>query len=199
MLCHPTSRNSSIMQCSFLEPFRFVTDYFQGQKYPTLGAVSRLITMLLNALLDMGPPANWELGFDNSDDIPEIVRTVKESITNDMSSRWQADRLFLGMAALANPAHKSLDWLTAASQATIEDQFVQEVYVVGKYNSDLPNVNSLNLPVQFLIMKSLLKRNSKVRRTSLSRNSFLRRYTCISIFFVCCAMVLFFIIDSGDV
>lgn len=38
---------SVMLLCSFLQPFAVVTDILQGEKYPTLGCVSRYISYLL--------------------------------------------------------------------------------------------------------------------------------------------------------
>ena len=44
----PSNRewNSASLLCSFLIPFAVVTDILQGEKYPTLGCVSRYISLI---------------------------------------------------------------------------------------------------------------------------------------------------------
>ena len=43
--------NSAMLLCSFLQPFAVVKDILQGEKYPTLGCVSRYISYLLQSNL----------------------------------------------------------------------------------------------------------------------------------------------------
>ena len=49
--------------CVFLKPFQIATDFLQGEKYPTLGCVSRYIhvTTLLDGLQSHSPPIHWQL------------------------------------------------------------------------------------------------------------------------------------------
>ena len=45
--------------CSLLKPFQIATDFLQGEKYPTLGGVSRYITTLVDGLQGTTPPVHW--------------------------------------------------------------------------------------------------------------------------------------------
>ena len=47
------------MLCQFLKPFQIVTDYLQGEKYPTLGSLSRKIAQLMLYLSRPNPPHSW--------------------------------------------------------------------------------------------------------------------------------------------
>ena len=43
---------SALMLCNFLKPFAVVTDILQGEKYPTLGCVSRYVSYLQQGMLE---------------------------------------------------------------------------------------------------------------------------------------------------
>lgn len=45
-----------------LKPFQQVTDYLQGQNYPTLSAASRLVHSIISGLEQAVPPPNWNFG-----------------------------------------------------------------------------------------------------------------------------------------
>lgn len=47
--------------CVFLKTFQIATDFLQGEKYPTLGCVSRYVTTLLDGLQSHSPPIHWQL------------------------------------------------------------------------------------------------------------------------------------------
>ena len=50
------------LQCHMLKPLREISVFFEGEKYPTLCGVSRLITTLNSTLHSEGPPPSWNLG-----------------------------------------------------------------------------------------------------------------------------------------
>ena len=58
--------------CHFMKPFQVVTDYLQGEKYPTLGSLSRKISQLMLYLSRPKPPQSW--GLDKTwADLPKAV------------------------------------------------------------------------------------------------------------------------------
>ena len=48
--------------CALLRPLQIATDFLQGEKYPTLGCVSRYITTLADGLQGTTPLIHWQLG-----------------------------------------------------------------------------------------------------------------------------------------
>ncbi|KAL5467159.1 hypothetical protein EMCRGX_G031351 [Ephydatia muelleri] len=60
----PTNDDWSAAQllCHFMKPFQVVTDYLQGEKYPTLGSLSRKLSQLILYLSRPKPQQSWGLG-----------------------------------------------------------------------------------------------------------------------------------------
>ena len=54
------------LQCQLLKPLREISVFFEGEKYPTVSGVSRLITTLNATLNSEGPPSSWNLGITTS-------------------------------------------------------------------------------------------------------------------------------------
>ena len=59
--------------CALLKPYQIATDFLQGEIYPTLGSVSRIITTLVQGLQGAMPPVHWQLRARCSD-LPIIVQ-----------------------------------------------------------------------------------------------------------------------------
>ena len=93
--------------CALLKPFQIATDFLQGEIYPTLGSVSRIITTLVQGLQGAMPPVHWQLRARWSD-LPIIVQQVRSFILKDMRARWNPSDLLLCMGAVTHPGHKSL-------------------------------------------------------------------------------------------
>jgi hypothetical protein len=132
--------------CSMLEIFQIATDLMQGEKYPTLGLVSRAITVLMNGLWADCPPAHWRVDVDRWDDAPPAVKQLRQCISADMQQRWDPGNLLLGMAAIVNPAYKDLDWLDPEQQDAIADQLLAEALVVAGLDPDQSDDDSDPVP-----------------------------------------------------
>ena len=51
-----------LCMCQLLKPLREISVFFEGEKYPTVSGVSRLITTLNATLNSEGLPSSWNLG-----------------------------------------------------------------------------------------------------------------------------------------
>ncbi|KAL5479612.1 hypothetical protein EMCRGX_G023159 [Ephydatia muelleri] len=80
--------------CVFLKPFQIATDFLQGEKYPTLGCVSRYITTLLDGLQSHSPPIHWQLQ-SSWGNLPSVVQNVRLFILKDMRARWDPTDILL--------------------------------------------------------------------------------------------------------
>ena len=98
--------------CALLKPFQIVTDFLQGEKYPTLGCVSRYITTLVDERQGTIPPVHWQLG-TRWNNLPKLVQEVRGFILQDMLQHWDSADLLLEMGCITHPGHKSLSWLIA--------------------------------------------------------------------------------------
>ena len=108
----------------------------QGEKYPTLGGVSRFITTLLEGLQGAMPPVHWQLHVHARwSDLPTIVQEVRTFILKDMLARWDPCDLLLCMGALTHPRHKSLSWLNPADKKR----------VIRQLHTEIINISGLNL------------------------------------------------------
>ena len=76
-------------------PNRTVTDYLQGEKYPTLGSLSRKVTPLLLYLSRPKPPQSWGLNKDWAD-LPIAVTCMRDFLLNDLTKRWDTGNVLLG-------------------------------------------------------------------------------------------------------
>ncbi|KAL5474596.1 hypothetical protein EMCRGX_G026566 [Ephydatia muelleri] len=108
----PTNDDWSAAQllCHFMKPFQVVTDYLQGEKYPTLGSLSRKLSQLILYLSRPKPPQSWGLGKTWAQ-LPKAVSFV-------------------------DPRHRSLEWLTSPQQCIIRQQLLVEMFAVAGVLSD---------------------------------------------------------------
>ena len=95
-----------------VEAISIVTDFLQGEKYPTLGCVSRYITTLVDERQGTIPPVHWQLG-TRWNNLPKLVQEVRGFILQDMLQHWDSADLLLEMGCITHPGHKSLSWLIA--------------------------------------------------------------------------------------
>eukprot|EP00731_Ephydatia_muelleri_P025579 Em0017g662a len=127
--------------CALLKPFQIATDFLQGEKYPTLGCVSRYITTLVGGLQGTMPPVHWQLG-TRWNNLPKIVLVARASklvrcfILQDMLQRWDSADLLLGMGAITHPGHKSLSWLNCTNRQTIISQLQTEMMNITEENEE---------------------------------------------------------------
>ena len=56
-----------------LKPLWEMSVFFEGEKYPTLCSISRLITTLNSAFANAGPPPFWNLEVQNWNHLPAEV------------------------------------------------------------------------------------------------------------------------------
>ena len=105
----PADNNWSTAQllCDFMKPFQVVTDYLQGETYPTLGSLSRKISQLMLYLSRPKPPQSWGLG-KTCADLPKAVSCLRDFVLADIKRRGDTGNLLLGMAAVVDPRHISL-------------------------------------------------------------------------------------------
>ena len=113
----PTDDDWSAAQllCHFMKPFQVVTDNLQGEKYPTLGRLSRKLSQLILYLSRPKPPQSLGLGKTWAQ-LPKAVSCMQDFVLSDMNRRWDTGSLLLGMAAVVDPHHRSLEWLTSPQQ-----------------------------------------------------------------------------------
>jgi hypothetical protein len=142
-----------------LQPFQVATDLFQGEKYPTLAYVSRIIPHLIECLSADRAPAYWRVdvelpahGVAEEGPPPaegplwaslEVeVLEVRNFIRADLVRRWTGDssagqRMLMDMAAALHPAHKNLqDFLPAARVAEVYAQLRLEALAVEGIAAD---------------------------------------------------------------
>ena len=133
----PTNDDWSAAQllCHFMKPFQVVTDYLQGEKYPTLGSLSRKLSQLILYLSRPKPPQSWGLGKTWAQ-LPKAVSCMRDFVLADMNKRWDTGSLLLGMAAVVDPRHRSLEWLTSPQQCIIRQQLLVEMFAVAGVPSD---------------------------------------------------------------
>ena len=91
------------MLCQFLKPFQIVTDYLRGEKYPTLGSLSRKITQLMLYLSRPKSPQSWGLLNKTWVDLPTPVSSMQDFLLRDMKRRWDTGNVLLGIAAIVDP------------------------------------------------------------------------------------------------
>ena len=105
----PADNNWSTAQllCDFMKPFQVVTDYLQGETYPTLGSLSRKISQLMLCLSRPKPPQSWGLG-KTCADLPKAVSCLRDFVLADIKRHGDTGNLLLGMAAVVDPRHISL-------------------------------------------------------------------------------------------
>ena len=127
--------------CVFLKPFQIATDFLQGEKYPTLGCVSRYITTLLDGLQSHSPPIHWQLQ-SSWGNLPSVVQNIRSFILKDMRARWDPTDILLGMGAITHPGHKSLSW-NATNKQTIIDQLRSEMFAISHPNADTAGAGAI--------------------------------------------------------
>ena len=125
----PTDDDWSAAQllCHFMKPFQVVTDYLQGEKYPSL---SRKVSQLILYLSRPKPPKSWGLGKTWAQ-LPKAVSCMRDFVLSDMNRRWDTGSLLLGMAAVVDSRHRSLEWLTSPQQCIIRQQLLVEMFAVA--------------------------------------------------------------------
>ena len=106
--------------CHFMKPFQVLTDYLQGEKYLTLGSLSRKISQLVLYLSRPKPPQSWGLGKTWAD-LPNAVSCMRDFVLADIKRRWDAGNLLVGMTAVVDPRHISLECM-ADTSTTADNQ-----------------------------------------------------------------------------
>ena len=53
-------------------------------------------------------------------------------LLRDMKRRWETGNVLLGMAAIVDPRHKSLEWLKPHQQHLIQQQLLDEMFAVAE-------------------------------------------------------------------
>eukprot|EP00731_Ephydatia_muelleri_P004421 Em0002g597a len=101
---------------ALLRPFAVVNDILQGEKYPTLGSVSRYISWLLQGLSQDTPPRDWHMKPLLWCQHDHVIQQVRSDILSDMQNHWDPSNPVYVMGSLTHPGHKSLSWLTAADK-----------------------------------------------------------------------------------
>ena len=77
------------------------------------------------------PPQLWGLGKTWADH-PKAVSCMRDFVVADIKRRWDAGNLLLGMAAVVDLRHISLEeWLTPLQQQTIKQQLLKEMFTVA--------------------------------------------------------------------
>eukprot|EP00731_Ephydatia_muelleri_P015654 Em0009g78a len=132
---------SALMLCNFLKPFAVVTDILQGEKYPTLGCVSRYVSYLQQGLKLPSPPASWNLN-DSLWAEQGVVSEVRDFILADMDRRWNATNPLLLMGSITHPGHKSLSWLPPNQRQIGVDQLRLEMNNVSGLAMGVPHVEA---------------------------------------------------------
>eukprot|EP00731_Ephydatia_muelleri_P020693 Em0013g420a len=69
-------------------------------------------------------------------DHPKAVSCMRDFVIADIKRCWDTGNLLLGMAAVVDPLHISLEWLTPLQQQTIKQQLLQEMFAVAGVPSD---------------------------------------------------------------
>ncbi|KAL5478061.1 hypothetical protein EMCRGX_G024938 [Ephydatia muelleri] len=97
--------------------------------------LSRKISQLMLYLSRPKPPQSWGLGKTWAD-LPKAVSCMRDFVLADIKRRWDTGNLLLGMAAVVDPRHISLEWLTPLQQQTIKQQLLKEMFAVAGVPSD---------------------------------------------------------------
>eukprot|EP00731_Ephydatia_muelleri_P034784 Em0076g17a len=132
---------SALMLCNFLKPFAVVTDILQGEKYPTLGCVSRYVSYLQQGLKLPSPPASWNLN-DSLWAEQGVVSEVRDFILANMDRRWNATNPLLLMGSITHPGHKSLSWLPPNQRQIGVDQLRLKMNNVSGLAMGVPHVEA---------------------------------------------------------
>ncbi|KAL5473994.1 hypothetical protein EMCRGX_G028564 [Ephydatia muelleri] len=119
------------MKCQLLKPLREISVFFEGEKYPTVSGVSRLITTLNATLNSEGPPSSWNLGVREWDELPSEVYECFLSLKTGFKTRFNPSSFLLTNAALVHPGHKSLSWLEPTRREEAIQQFKDELLIVA--------------------------------------------------------------------
>eukprot|EP00731_Ephydatia_muelleri_P037636 Em0525g2a len=117
----PADNNWSTAQllCDFMKPFQVVTDYLQGETYPTLGSLSRKISQLMLYLSRPKPPQSWGLG-KTCADLPKAVSCLRDFVLADIKRRGDTGNLLLGMASSCGSTSHKL--IVADTSTTADNQ-----------------------------------------------------------------------------
>ena len=70
--------------CHFMKPFQTVKNYLQGEKYPTLGSLSRKLTQLILYLSKPQRPQSWGLNKARVD-LPIAVSYMRDFLQTDLT------------------------------------------------------------------------------------------------------------------
>eukprot|EP00731_Ephydatia_muelleri_P036964 Em0365g2a len=134
----PADNNWSTAQllCDFMKPFQVVTDYLQGETYPTLGSLSRKISQLMLYLSRPKPPQSWGLG-KTCADLPKAVSFKEEY---DVQLRLHENR------AVESTTH--LDPNGMVENATTHNSLLLQ------YLHEVPRYSSFICPFRTCIFKS---------------------------------------------
>ena len=124
--------------CKLLKPFREMSVFFEGEKYPTLCSISRLITTLNSAYANAGPPSSWNLEVQNWNHLPSEVYECYLLLKSGFLTRFDPLSHLLTDTALVHPGHKNLSWLTVAQKAQAHARFKEELYTIAGISDNAP-------------------------------------------------------------
>ena len=72
---------------------------------------------------------------------------MRDFLLTYLTKRWDTGNVLLGMAAIVNPRHKSLEWLKCHQQHTIPKQLLKEMFaVIGVPVDENPPANEDDAP-----------------------------------------------------
>ncbi len=137
-----------------LGPFLESVTYLQGEKYPTMSKVTRVIANLRQGLEGSAPLKSW--GFeaeedydDDGDMIPwfereEVLYEARNALLKGLKERFDLGNLTAGIAALCDVTNKKLGFISAQQRSAIIDQFKIEVQAV--WEKQHPPVHAAALP-----------------------------------------------------
>lgn len=123
-----------------LDPFLSSVTFLQGEQYPTMSKVTRVIANLIKGLEGAAPLKGW--GFNAEDDfdddgipIPwhereEVIYEARNALLHGLRERFDLGNLTAGIAALCDVTNKKLGFISAQQRSAIIAQFKLEVQAV---------------------------------------------------------------------
>ena len=123
-----------------LDPFLASVTFLQGEKYPTMSKVTRVIANLIKGLEGDAPLKSWgfnaEEDFDD-DGIPipwhereEVIYEARNVLLQGLRARFDLGNMTAGIAALCDVTNKKLGFISLQQRTAIIEQFKVEVQTV---------------------------------------------------------------------
>ena len=123
-----------------LDPFLASVTFLQGEKYPTMSKVTRVIANLIKGLEGDAPLKSW--GFNAQEDLDddgnpipwhereEVLYEARNVLLQGLRARFDLGNMTAGIAALCDVTNKKLGFISPQQRTAIIEQFKVEVQTV---------------------------------------------------------------------